>query len=100
MAARNEPFMYVHITVLSSNMVLSITARLDELKANIMETTSVFSDSKTWGIDELFEWLHAVASATSRGPVLLVLTFADCVSSQVECGLLSLLLCTIYSPLD
>ena len=66
-----------------SNMVLSITARLDELKANIIDKTSVFSDSKSRGVDEMFEWLHAVASATSQGPVLLVLTFADKVQSKV-----------------
>jgi len=64
-------------------MVLSITARLDELKANIIDSTSVFSDSKSRGVDEMFEWLHAVASATSQGPVLLVLTFADKVQSKV-----------------
>jgi len=64
-------------------MVLSITARLDELKANIVDNTSVFSDSKSRGVDEMFEWLHAVASATSQGPVLLVLTFADKVQSKV-----------------
>jgi hypothetical protein len=64
-------------------MVLSITARLDELKANIIDNTTVFSDSKSRGVDELFEWLHAVASTTSQGPVLLVMTFADRVKSQV-----------------
>ena len=68
---------------LSSNMVLSITARLDELKANIIDKTSVFSESSSRGVDEMFEWLHAVASATSQGPVLLVLTFADKVQSEV-----------------
>ena len=66
-------------------MVLSVTARLDELKANIIDKTSVFSDSKSRGVDEMFEWLHAVASATSQGPVLLVLTFADKVQSKVGC---------------
>ena len=65
-------------------MVLSVTARLDELKANIIDHTSVFSDSKSRGVDELFEWLHAVASATSEGPVVLVLTFADQVTSKVS----------------
>ena len=65
-------------------MVLSVTARLDELKANIVNDMSVFSDSKSRGVDELFEWLHAVASATSQGPVLLVLTFADRVPSKVS----------------
>ena len=69
---------------MSSNMVLSITARLDELKANIIDNTSVFSDSKSRGVDELFEWLHAVASATSQGPVMLVFTFADEIQSKVE----------------
>ena len=68
-------------------MVLSVTARLDELKANIIDNTSVFSDSKSHGVDELFEWLHAVASATSQGPVLLVMTFADKVQSKVACCL-------------
>ena len=65
-------------------MVLSVTARLDELKANIIDNTSIFSDSKSRGVDEMFEWMHAVASATSQGPVLLVLTFADKVQSQVR----------------
>ena len=69
-------------------MVLSVTARLDELKANIVSNTSVFSDSKSQGISELFEWLHAAASATSQGPVLLVLTHADQVTSKVVCALL------------
>jgi hypothetical protein len=64
-------------------MVLSITARLDELKANIIDNTTIFSDSKSRGVDELFEWLHAVASTTSHGPVLLVMTFADKVPSKV-----------------
>jgi uncharacterized protein YegL len=64
-------------------MILSITARLDELQANIINDTSVFSDGESRGIDELFEWLSAVASATSQGPVLLVFTFADRVSTQV-----------------
>ena len=64
-------------------MVLSVTARLDELKANIINNTSVFSDSNSRGVDEMFEWLHAVASATSQGDVLLVLTFADKVESEV-----------------
>jgi hypothetical protein len=70
-------------------MVLSITARLDELKANIIDNTTVFSDSRSRGVDELFEWLHAVASTTSQGPVLLVMTFADRVSSKVGACLLA-----------
>jgi hypothetical protein len=72
-----------------SNMVLSITARLDELKANIIDNTTVFSDSKSRSVDELFEWLHAVAATTSQGPVLLVMTFADKVQSQVGACLLA-----------
>jgi hypothetical protein len=64
-------------------MVLSVTARLDELKANIIDNTTIFSASKGRGIEEFFEWLHAVASTTSRGPVLLVMTFADKVVSKV-----------------
>jgi hypothetical protein len=64
-------------------MVLSVTARLDELKANIIDSTTIFSDSKSWGVDELLEWLHAVASTTSQGPVMLVMTFADKVQSKV-----------------
>ena len=49
----------------------------DEPKANIIDNTSVFSGSNSRGVDELFEWLHAMASATSQGLVSLVLTFAD-----------------------
>jgi hypothetical protein len=64
-------------------MILSVTARLDELKANIIDNTTVFSDSKSRGVDELFEWLHVVASTTSEGPLLLVMTFADRVKSKV-----------------
>jgi hypothetical protein len=64
-------------------MVICITARLDELHANIINGASVFSDSQTRGVDELFEWIHTVASATSVGPVLLAFTFADKVSNTV-----------------
>ena len=49
-----------------------------------MGRTTLFSDSSSYGLDELFEWLNAIAGATREGPVLLVFTFADKVSREVE----------------
>jgi len=73
---RHSPGPQTSIASVQSTLIWK-AAGLGELKANIIDNTSVFLDSNSRGVDELFEWLHAMASATSQGLVSLVLTFAD-----------------------
>jgi hypothetical protein len=61
-----------------------VFGRLDELAANVLHNTSVFSDSSMRGLDEVFLWLDAVAARTTAGDVLLVLSHADKVTGEAD----------------
>ena len=69
---------------MSSNTIISVFFRLDEVLENIVNNTSSHSDGSMSGLDELDVWLDAVPASTSQGPVLLVGTHADEVSNQVR----------------
>ncbi len=73
----------------TSNAIISVFSRLDELHHNITQKQKLVGDSEMMGIDELFIWLDAVAARTTDGPVLLVFTHADKVSDAKAHELIS-----------
>ena len=50
---------------------------------------SLYSESHMNGLQELMVWLDAVSAATSKGPVMIVGTFADKVTQKVCKGVLA-----------
>lgn len=74
----------LHTPIIDSNNIISIYFRMDEVLDNIQEKKSTHSDSHLTGLEELEVWLDAVPAATNKGPVVLVGTYGDVVSTKED----------------